>query len=363
MNRKTFLALCAAGGAAIIAAGIFLDGNENAVSASSMAATSSMAGSVGASSAESGIRLAPVLTPIEVPDPSNVGVSGYLDRVMYDGSKRADIMEKTLAGYNLTPYLSATGNEVTLATGHKVYVKADETDGQQYVVSGFELLPVNNGIIDTKMSVKLRKEKTAERVRIFSTQADYDTATQNYEYGQQILGGYADVPEHCIILNGSFVPVQYTVGTDGTIYVPMTKVAEAYDEGSEYYDVEGWLNVALDLRYVMIPTANTTGEVLDLFGSDGKQWRFDNDSAPMWSDYFYLPTTADTEMPIEDVARIFGWSISTGDNIVSIVTDKLDNNNNFVLQETSTTTEIYSYDGTLDSGSQELTTGGDTLNE
>ena len=46
-------------------------------------------------------------------------------------------------------------------------------------------------------------------------------------------------------------------------------------------------------------------------------------------------------MPLEDIARIFGWEISTGKNIVNIVTDELDNNNNFVLHKVDSTTTYY----------------------
>ena len=48
-------------------------------------------------------------------------------------------------------------------------------------------------------------------------------------------------------------------------------------------------------------------------------------------------------MPIEDIARIFGWDFWYNDNILSVVTDSLDDTNeeNFILQETQSTTTSY----------------------
>lgn len=81
--------------------------------------------------------------------------------------------------------------------------------------------------------------------------------------------------------------------------------------------------------------------LLIYFSVQNGTWTFSNEDYPMWSDAFYLPQTADTEMPLEDIARIFGWEISTGKNIVNIVTDELDNNNNFVLHKVDSTTTYY----------------------
>ena len=50
----------------------------------------------------------------------------------------------------------------------------------------------------------------------------------------------------------------------------MTDIAEAYDEQSEFYDVEGWLNVTTDLQYVILPTALMPDIALEHFDvSDG----------------------------------------------------------------------------------------------
>ena len=49
-----------------------------------------------------------------------------------------------LKGYNLIPYTTEAGEKITIATGHQVYVKADDTSGQQYIVSGVDPIPVEH---------------------------------------------------------------------------------------------------------------------------------------------------------------------------------------------------------------------------
>ena len=286
---------------------------------------------------------APQLTAITVAEPNNIGYSGYMEKTLVSGQKRYSVYKQVLDSYKLTPYVGEDGKTVVLDTGHQVYKKSAPDDSQLYVVSGVELLPVNDGWeIDTTSSVKLRKEGSGERIRVYTNEGEYNLACENYEKGQAILSGKEPVPENCVILNGMYLPsVQFETRDDGRIYLPMTQIAEAYDEQSEFYSVEGWLNVAVDFKYIVIPTNLTTQSVKEYFSVQNGTWTFSNEDYPMWSDAFYLPQTADTEMPLEDIARIFGWEISTGKNIVNIVTDELDNNNNFVLHKVDSTTTYY----------------------
>ena len=286
---------------------------------------------------------APQLTAITVAEPSNIGYSGYMEKTLVTGQKRYSVYKQVLDSYKLTPYVGEDGKTVVLDTGHQVYKKSASDDAQLYVVSGVELLPVNDGWeIDTTSSVKLRAEGTGERIRVYTNEGEYNLACENYEKGQAILSGEEPVPEKCVILNGMYLPsVRFETRDDGRIYLPMTQIAEAYDEQSEFYSVEGWLNVAVDFKYIVIPTNLTTQSVKEYFSVQNGTWTFSNEEYPTWSDAFYLPQTEDAEMPLEDIARIFGWDISVGDNIVNIVTDELDNNDNFILHRVDSTTTYY----------------------
>ncbi len=277
---------------------------------------------------------------------NNIGQIGYDEQKLFDGRSWLEERRAALENLHLVPCVDENGEGSTALTGHQLYVKPDDTSGQQYIVSGVELLPVENGIPDTKMSVKLRREGTCERVRMFSSQDDLDRARLMWAQGQAILAGEQAAPAACVILNGSLLEnVQWEQRDDGRIYLPMTDVAKAYDEQSAFYDVEGWLNIAVDQRFVILPTALAPDEVLEHFEVADGTWRYATDRPPVWSDRFYLPQTEKTEMPIEDISRILGWKIYTGEEIVSIVTSKLDVNDNFVLINTQTTEHVYDMDG------------------
>ena len=325
-------------------------------SSDASAESSSSSASTSAESDSSEI-IPPKLTEITVSEPNNLGYSGYMQKTLMSGEKRYTVYKQVLDSYNLVPYVGEDGQSVVLDTGHKVYQKSGSDDNQLYVVSGAELLPVKTGWeIDTSMSVKLRKEGTGERIRVYTDEEEYNLARENYEKGQAILAGLEEVPEKCVILNGMYLPsVQYEVHDDGRTYLPMTQIAEAYDEQSEFYDVEGWLNVAVDLRYIVIPTDLAPKTVKDHFSVKGQSWTYSNEGYPLWSDTFYLPQTDQTEMPLEDIARIFGWKISVGDNIVNIVTDELDNNDNFVLHKVNSDTTYYSLNDLPEKASSDST--------
>lgn len=152
----------------------------------------------------------------------------------------------TVDGLSVNPNGSLSG--VVTQRDATVYVKANDASGQQYIVSGVDPIPVEHGLPDTRMTVKLRAEGTCERVRVFTSDENLGRAQAAWGRGQAILAGEEPAPEHCVILNGSLLDTKWERGEDGRVYLPMTDVAEAYDEQSEFYDVEGWLNVATDLQ-------------------------------------------------------------------------------------------------------------------
>ena len=288
---------------------------------------------------------APELTLYTTDLANNIGKIGYDEQQMVGGKTRLEMYRDVLKGYNLIPYTTEAGEKITIATGHQVSVKADDTSGQQYIVSGVDPIPVEHSVPDTRMTVKLRAEDTCERVRVFTSRETLERAQDAWERGQAILAGEEPAPENCVILNGCLLDTKWEQGEDGRRYLPMTDIAEAYDEQSEFYDVEGWLNVATDLQYVILPTALMPDIALEHFDVSDGTWRYANEKPPIWSDRFYLPQTDKTEMPIDDISRILGWKIYTNSEIVSIVTSELDVNDNFVLIESRTTEHIYDMNG------------------
>lgn len=108
---------------------------------------------------------------------------------MVGGKTRLEMYRDVLKGYNLIPYTTEGGEKITIVTGHQVYVKADDADGQQYIVSGVDLIPVEHGVPDTRMTVKLRAEDTCERVRVFTTREVWNRDQDAWERGPGDFGG------------------------------------------------------------------------------------------------------------------------------------------------------------------------------
>lgn len=325
------------------------DSSQTDVSASS-SADASLSEPTSATDPDSGTEadsgsLTPELTLYTTDLDNNIGKVGYDEQQMVGGQTRLEVYRDVLKNYNLIPYTTDSGEEVTIATGHRVYVKADDASGQEYIISGVDPIPVEHGLPDTQMTVKLRAEGTCERVRVFTSDENLGRAQAAWGRGQAILAGEEPAPEHCVILNGSLLDTKWERGEDGRVYLPMTDVAEAYDEQSEFYDVEGWLNVATDLQFVILPTALMPDIALEHFEVSDGTWRYASEKPPVWSDRFYLPQTDKTEMPIEDISRILGWKIYTNAEIVSIVTSELDVNDNFALIESRTAEHIYDMNG------------------
>ena len=87
---------------------------------------------------------APELTLYTTDLANNIGKIGYDEQQMVGGKTRLEMYRDVLKGYNLIPYTTEAGEKITIATGHQVYVKADDTSGQQYIVSGVDPIPVEH---------------------------------------------------------------------------------------------------------------------------------------------------------------------------------------------------------------------------
>lgn len=91
------------------------------------------------------------------------------------------------------------------------------------------------------------------------------------------------------------------------------------------------------------PTKDTPQSVLDYLNisevvnpDEGTFTYTSTISMDLWNDTFELPQDDTYMMPIEDISRILGWEFWTGDNVLKIVSDELDDTNpdNFVIDTT-----------------------------
>lgn len=290
------------------------------------------------------------LTKLDVKEPNNIAVNGYLELPTVDGPYW-QIVEDRLNSKNLEVY-HKEGEEdwtTTIFSGHTIYDYAvDDGSRQKCIISGYEVFDLNNASDEIEYpndTTQLRKEKTCERIYIYNSQDEYDAAVKNREEGQAILNGEEDAPAHCVILNGSIVPnLQYEVGADGKIRISMRDLSYAYSSKTIYNEENHILYVPMVYQYTAkFPTKDTPQSVLDdlniseVVNPDEGTFTYTSTiSMDLWNDTFELPQDDTYMMPIEDISRILGWEFWTGDNVLKIVSDELDdtNPNNFVIDTT-----------------------------
>ena len=179
--------------------------------------------------------------------------------------------------------------------------------------------------------------KRAQAVLPFALTEDqhkdaYDQAVKNRNNGQAILNGDQAAPMHCVILNGSLVPnLKFSTNDDGRLCVSLRELAEAYDTNTEFDDVAHLLTVpTIYGECIYIPTKGALHNISKYFeiSNSDKTFVFTNrNTCELWKDTFTLADDDDMVMPIEDIARIFGWDFWYNDNILSVVTDSLDDTN------------------------------------
>lgn len=222
---------------------------------------------------------------------------------------------------------------------------------QKCIISGAEIFDIDNFSNEIEYPsdyAQLRKEGTCERLYIYTSKDTYDQAVKNRNDGQAILNGDQAAPMHCVILNGSLVPnLKFSTNDDGRLCISLRELAEAYDTNTEFDDVAHLLTVpTIYGECIYIPTKGALHNISKYFeiSNSDKTFVFTNrNTCELWKDTFTLADDDDMVMPIEDIARIFGWDFWYNDNILSVVTDSLDDTNeeNFILQETQSTTTSY----------------------
>lgn len=287
------------------------------------------------------------LTKLDVKEPNNIAVNGYLELPTVDGPYW-QIVEDRLNSKNLEVYHKDGEEDWTTAifSGHTVYdYVMDDGSLQKCIISGYEVFDLNNASDEIEYpndTTQLRKEKTCERIYIYNSQDEYDAAVKNREDGQAILNGEEAAPERCVILNGSIVPnLQYEVGDDGKIRISMRDLANAYSSKTIYSEESHILYVPMVYQYTAkFPTKDTPQSALDdlniseVVNPDEGTFTYTSTiSMDLWNDTFELPQDDTYMMPIEHISRILGWEFWTGDNVLKIVSDELDDTNpdNFVI--------------------------------
>ena len=351
-------------------------------------------GDVDTSGGSQTINGKPVLTKLVVGTPNNCNQNGYMEATSIDGEYCYKLKEKATKYKNPVPFESSDGSNTILSTGHTVYVRKlyDDTEtsntedssssevgtvndnGEQYIITD-EHVEYSSGYYDENGNyvettsetnkdsssplisneieypsdyAQLRKEGTCERLYIYTSKDAYDQAVKNRNNGQAILNGDQAAPMHCVILNGSLVPnLKFRTNDDGRLCVSLRELAEAYDTNTEFDDVAHLLTVpTIYGECIYIPTKGALHNISKYFeiSNSDKTFVFTNrNTCELWKDTFTLADDDDMVMPIEDIARIFGWDFWYNDNILSVVTDSLDDTNeeNFILQETQSTTTSY----------------------
>lgn len=121
-------------------------------------------------------------------------------------------------------------------------------------------------------------------------------------------------------------------------------VDNAYSSKTIYIEENHILYVPMVYQYTAkFPTKDTPQSVLDnlniseVVNPDDDTFTYTSTiSMDLWNDTFELPQDDTYMMPIEHISRILGWEFWTGDNVLKIVSDELDDTNpdNFVIDTT-----------------------------
>lgn len=287
------------------------------------------------------------LTKLDVKEPNNIAVNGYLELPTVDGPYCKSL--KTDSTARILKCIIRTEKRI----GRRpfflgiLFMIMLWMDGslQKCIISGYEVFDLNNASDEIEYpndTTQLRKEKTCERIYIYNSQDEYDAAVKNREDGQAILNGEEAAPERCVILNGSIVPnLQYEVGDDGKIRISMRDLANAYSSKTIYSEESHILYVPMVYQNTAkFPTKDTPQSALDdlniseVVNPDEGTFTYTSTiSMDLWNDTFELPQDDTYMMPIEHISRILGWEFWTGDNVLKIVSDELDDTNpdNFVI--------------------------------
>lgn len=293
---------------------------------------------------------------IIVPDHPTYG------QFLYYYRKNRDVVRKLISREGIGEYqknarpLLGKGDAGITTIG---YFEIDATVADIYVVSRFDRKPIGRPVLYVAIDIASRMiagiyvgfEESAEAVLTCLANAACDKVDFCKEHG--------------ISITADMWPSK---GLPGTIYT---------DRGSDFAsfrvkelcstfnmeittlppyrpDLKGYVERAIGCiqeRYILyvpmvyqntakFPTKDTPQSALDdlniseVVNPDEGTFTYTSTiSMDLWNDTFELPQDDTYMMPIEHISRILGWEFWTGDNVLKIVSDELDDTNpdNFVI--------------------------------
>lgn len=206
-------------------------------------------------------------------------------------------------------------------TGHKIY---EGSDGGKYILSDDVPVWIRT---DRKLDLNqqngfLREERTGKLIRTFITQTEIDMFNKGYEDGQAILTGKKEAIPQSIIFDGVLTPFTFEgqAGKDALINVADISLWTApdyfvYQSDDPVVTVSANENYSVQFRTMLL--RRDSYEKLDVnvvnnsyrFRSDGVEFRIS------------LLNPDDPTLPVEQLARVLGWTVYTDGNCLSICSD------------------------------------------
>lgn len=267
-------------------------------------------------------------------EPTNQGKSNYSQQI-YDGTllqkdfNKQYVEEVATDEYAVPDTKTIFGNQVYKAAGA---FESAMPSKKYYQFYGNDVSWCDeDGWTDNIYLV--RKEFTGERIYVVRSNQELDEYNEAWDKGQKILNGEETGSNGDIILNGRLLSCKYQL-INGEYYIPLKDVGEAFnseackidkDNSILYLPVETGIGiVTLGVPYTQFGTA---GAISTTFTAS----EITNKDYPEWTDNFHIGATSSCYVPQSEVSRYAGWYFYTNGDVLSIVTDDLSVNNNFVL--------------------------------
>lgn len=255
-------------------------------------------------------------------------------RAEYDGLDffREDA-ESVIQAKELVPVHSETGSMKT-DTGHQLY--ESKMDGQQYIVSGYGLIPVRDGVLDDIGF--LREEGTGARIRTFLNGNERDAFLQNWENGQRILNGETFGEKGTILVDGALTSYVFEEH-NGEMYFNLYEIGAEICSMVYYEEDFGYISIyPNEYLAVKLPTDAANEMLRATYKMESGKFEFNS----WWGDSFSFRANVldyrTLSISARDASRMLGWRMYTDGNALHIVSDPLNVNNNAI---------VYNYGGSM----------------
>lgn len=250
-----------------------------------------------------------------------VGRAGYFDLEFFKEDSESVIKQKQLVR------VFSEAGPMTTDTGHQLY--ESEEDGHQYIISGYGLVRVNNGVVDD--TGYLREEKTGKRIHTFANQDEYEDFLKNWESGQRILSGKTNGEKGTILIDGAMTPFKY-VEENGQILFNLYEISSAICGTTSYSEDAGYITVyPNEFIAVGVPTDAANEMLRKTYRVDWDTFEFQSWLGDKFSYRAPVLDYMDMLISVEDASRMFGWRMYTDGNVLSIVSDPLNVNDKAII--------------------------------